>query len=383
MTETGSKPPLDFPELESGWGSAPADEFAHVRSSRRRHPAIALAAAALAAFLIYQIHDDLFFALSHSDARDIGDARTLASTPMDKLPINQHVRLSGMADRESGVIIDTAGSWQFTQFFRLLGTRSRVFVSRVPDPIPVEQAERDVFVGRLVRFRDLSFQAAIRKHFASRVSATHFFTPSAVRDKIAASNGGPVVLADMLGEQVALAPTDELSIDVARPADMAVELPRTKVADMTAARAAVEQQGGKVLDEVAKSSDSKSIALVVSFPEEKRNLGMHALSELDEHVRFRPVRKTHVVPIAGLSAGKDGLNDGLNDGLRVQEAGESQDLPVAQILAISTQATVQIPDDALLLREGERPRDHLKVIVVAAFLLGFAVVNLLAMRARG
>jgi len=375
VTETGSKPPLDFPELESGWGSAPADEFAHVRSSRRRHPAIALAATALAAFLIYQIHDDLLFAISHSDARDIGDARTLASTPFDKLPINQHVRLSGMADRESGVVIDTAGSWQFTQFFRLLGTRSRVFVSRVPDPIPVEQAERDVFVGRLVRFRDLSFADAIRKHFANRVSATHFFAPSVVRDRVAATNGGPVVLSDMLGEQVSLAPTDELSIDVARPADMVVELPRTKYPDPAAARTAVEQVGGKILDEVVKSSDSKSIALALTFPEEKRDLGMHALSELDEHVRFRPVRKTHAVPIARLAAGKDGL--------RVQEAGESNELPLSQILAISTQATVQIPDDALLLREGERPRDHLKVLIVAAFLLGFAVVNLLAMRARG
>lgn len=378
MTETGEKgsqPPLDFPELESGGGGAPADEFAHVPSSRRRHPAIALAAAALAAFLIYQLHDDLLFAISHSDARDIGDARTLASTPVDKLPVNQYVRVSGMADRESGVVIDTAGSWKFTQFFRLLGTRSRVFVSRVPDPIPVEQAERDVFVGRLVRFRDLSFQAAIRKHFANRVSATHFFAPSTVRDRVAASNGGPVVLADMFGEQVSLVPTDELSIDVARPADMAVELPRTKYPDVPAARAAVEQQGGKILDEVVKSSDSTSIALVVTFPEEKRDPGMHALSELDEHVRFRPVRKTHVVRISGLAAGKDGL--------RVQEAGDGKDLPLTQILAISTQATVQIPDDALLLREGELPRDHLKVLIVAAFLLGFAVVNLLGMRARG
>jgi len=373
--EKGSQPPLDFPELESGWGSASSDEFAHVPSSRRRHPAIALAATALAVFLIYQIHDDLLFALSHSEATDIGDARTLAATPVGKAPINQHVRLTGMADRESGVVIDTAGSWKFTQFFRLLGTRSRVFVSRVPDPIPVEQAEKDVFVGRLVRFSDLSFQAAIRKHFANRVSATHFFSPSAVRDRVATSNGGPAGLADMLGEQVSLAPTDELSIDVARPADMAVELPRAKTPDMTAARAAVEQRGGQVLDEVVKASDAKAIALVVTFPADKRDVGMHALSELDEHVRFLPVRRTHTVPISGLAAVKDGL--------RIQTAGESKELPLAQILAISTQSTVQIPDDALLLLEGERPRDHLKVLIIAAFLLGFAVVNLLAMRARG
>ena len=377
MTETGEKgsqPPLDFPELESGGSGASADEFANVPSPRRRHPAIAWAATALAAFLIYQIHDDLLFAISHSEARDVGDARTLAATPVDMLPLNQYVRLSGMADRESGVIIDTAGSWQFTQFFRLLGTRSRVFVTRVPDPIPVEQAEKDVFVGRLVRFRDLSYEAAIRKHFANRVSATHFFAPSMVRDKVAATRGGPVVFADMLGEQVSLAPNDELSIDVARPADVVVEMPRTKYPDVEAARAAVEQQGGKILDEVAKASDGSSIALVVNLPAEKRDPAMHALSELDEHVRFRPVRATHSARISEVTAGKNGL--------LVQSAGESQELPFGQILAISTQASVQIPADALLLREGERPRDHLKVLIVAAFLLGFVVVNLLALRAR-
>ena len=114
----------------------------------------------------------------------------------------------------------------------------------------------------------------------------------------------------------------------------------------------------------------------MTFPEDKRDQGMHALSELEQHVRFRPLRRTHTVPISGLAADKDGL--------RIQAAGESKSLPLAQILAISTQATVQIPDDALLLLEGERPpRDHLKVLIVAAFLLGFAVVNLLAMRARG
>jgi hypothetical protein len=70
------------------------------------------------------------------------------------------------------------------------------------------------------------------------------------------------------------------------------------------------------------------------------------------------------------------------DGLLVQSAKGSSELPFGQILAISTQATVQIPADALILREGERPRDHLKILIVAVFLLGFAAVNLLALRTR-
>jgi hypothetical protein len=56
---------------------------------------------------------------------------------------------------------------------------------------------------------------------------------------------------------------------------------------------------------------------------------------------------------------------------------------MSQIQAISTQAAVEIPDDALILFEGERPREHVKTLVIAALLLGFALANLLALRRRG
>jgi hypothetical protein len=374
VTDAGEKPPLDFPELESGGQGAPADEFAGVPSPRRRHPVVALGAVLLAGFLLYQIHDDLFYALSSAQARDLGDARTVATVPVEKLPVNRYVRLSGMADRESSVVLDTAGSWSFTQFFRLLGTRSRIFVRRVPDPIPVEQAERDVFVGRLVRFRDLSFQQAIRKHFANRVSATHFFSPASVHEALAAANGGPVTLADLMGEKVSLGANDSIAIDVGRPADIQVELPKSRWPDPAAARVAVEQQGGKVLDEPAKASDRRSVALVVTLPQEGRDRIMHAVSELDMRIRFIPVRSRNTARVADIQA-----TDG---GFTVKTAAGEKTLPMSQVMAVSTLANVQIPDDALLLREGDRPGDHLKIIVVAAFLLGFALVNLLALRAR-
>jgi hypothetical protein len=373
VTDTGDKPPLDFPELESGGPGAPADEFAGIPSSRRRHPILAAAAAALAIFLIYQVHEDLFFAVSHSAPVDLGDARTVANLPLAKLPINEVVRMAGTADRESGVIIDTAGSWRFTQFFRLLGTRSQIFVSRVPDPIPVEQAEKDVFEGRLVRLRDLSFADAIRRHFASRVTATHFFAATTLRDSLAHASGGRLTVADLFGEKLSLGPDDEISLDVGRPADVEVDLPRNKFRDVAAARAAVESHGAVVLDDAIRPSDEKSVSLVVTFPPEKRDRSMSAISDLDSHIRYRPVRATYATKVADLRAGTDVVKLG-SDG---------KDLPLDKILAIRTVARVQIPDDALLLREGDRPREHVKSIVVAAFLFGFAILNLLALRRSG
>lgn len=375
MTDTGNKPPLDFPELESGGPGVPADEFANIPSSRRRHPVLAAAAAALAVFLIYQIHEDLFFALSSASPTELGDARAVANLPPSQLPLNRMVRLSGTADRESGVTIDTAGSWKFTQFFRLLGTRSRVFVSRVPDPIPVELAEKDVFVGRLLRFRDLSFADAIRKHFASRVTATHFFGAAALKDKVAGAAGGPLLVTDLLGEKVSLAATDELFVDVSRPADVQVDLPRSKYRDVATARAAVESHGASVLEDTTKPGDDKSFSLVISFLADKRDQGMSAISDLDPHIRYQPVRTTYPVKVGDFSAGQDGLS--------VKVGGESKQLRLDQILAIRTAATVQIPEDALILREGDRPAEHYKTIVIAIFLLGFAVLNLLSLKTRG
>lgn len=375
MTDNDDKRPVDFPELEAGGAVAPADEFAGVPSPRWRHPALALGATALAVFLLYQIHEDVLYAVSHTEARDIGDARSVAATPLDKLPINEYVRLRGMADRESGITIDTAGSWKFTQFFRLLGTQSRVFVSRVPDPIPVEQAERDVFVGRLVRFRDLSFQAAIRKHFANRVTATHFFAPAVVREKLAAAPGAGLSLADLMGEQVSLGASDALSVDVSRPSDVRVELPLAKWATPAAARAAIEPLGAKVIEDAVPASDAKSVALVATFASEDRDRAMSAIAELDPKVRLLPVRTTHDVRVADLAA--------VPGGLRIRTAQGEQELPMDRIATVRTVANVQIPNDALLLREGDQPREHLKVLIAALFLLGFAVINLLSLRRRG
>ena len=355
----------------------PADEFANIPSPRRRHPLLALGAAALAVFLLYQIHDDLFYALSHAQARDVGEARTVAATPIGQLPINEYVRLTGTADRESGVIIDTAGSWRFTQFFRLLGTKSRIFVSRVPDPIPVEQAERDVFVGRLMRFRDLSFEEAIRKHFANRVTATHFFSPAVLRQQVVAAPGGPLTLADLMGEKVvAGARTTSSPSTWAVPADVRVEMPRAKWPDEAAARAAVEQQGGRVLDEAGGRGPAKSVALVVTFPEEARDQAMHAVSELDPRIRFLPVRSTYSVRVADLAPADDGLRFRTGEGEQGAAAG-AHSQPSAPWPTCRSRRT------RCSLREGERPRDHVKVLLAGAFLLlAFALVNLLSLRVR-
>jgi hypothetical protein len=361
--ETKPTPPSANAPLPDGL-AAPAgeDEFAGIRSSSRRHPVIALATAALACFLVFQIKDDVRYALSPSVVQDLGDARAISVAKLESLPINRTVRLAGNADRESAVVLDTQGAWNFMQFFRLLGTNNRIFVRRAADPLPAELAAHDVFVGRLMRFSDLSFQEAIRR-----------FAPAVVLTALAQASGGSLTITDLLGDRVTLAANDELVIDVDRPGQIRVAFPRERFADQAAARAAVEQQGGQVIEAPSDAIDPKSLELVVTFPPDRRDQALQALGEMDRRLRIRPAHATHKARVADLAA--------VADAIVAKTAGaEPQTFPVAQIQGIGTVAPVQIPDDALILFEGERPREHVKTLVIAALLLGFALANLLALR---
>ncbi len=131
---------------------------------------------------------------------------------------NHYVRVRGTPDRESALELDTKGSWVFTQFFRILGTGSRLFVHRRENPLPAVRAEEDRFEGRLIRFADLSFETSIREYTAAHVSATHFFAPDALRRAVAQTPGAATVtVTDLAGDPVLLGPNDLLAIDVTVP----------------------------------------------------------------------------------------------------------------------------------------------------------------------
>jgi hypothetical protein len=370
VSETGSQiPPTGERPAGGGPSGPPPDEFAGIPSRSSRHPVIAAAAVLLAGYLVFQIRADVQYALSSATAIDLGDARNVAASA--SVPSNRYVRMAGRGDRESALILDTQGSWDVTQFFRLLGTEDRIFVKRAADPLPVELAERDVFTGRLVPFHDLSFEESIRRHFSSNVSATHFFAPAAL--EAALGQGRPVSLADRAGQKVTLASDDELTIDSAPPGQVRIEVPGDRWPELAKAKALVTDRGGQVLS--AETTVLMRQALVATFPEDRRAAALSALSDLDRRVRIGPARSTTRVRLADLRAASGGLVARPRDGAEVT-------LPRAQILAVRSVAPVRIPEGAWLLLEGDRPRDHLKTLLVAILLVGFALVNLMAVRPR-
>jgi hypothetical protein len=370
VSETGSQiPPVGERPVGGGPSGPPPDEFAGIPSRASRHPVIAGAAVLLAGYLVFQIRADVQYALSPTTPVELGDARNVAAST--SVPGNRYVRISGRADRESALILDTQGSWSFTQFFRLLGTEDRVFVKRSADPLPLELAERDVFTGRLVPFKDLSFQESIRRHFSANVSATHFFALPALEAGL--GQGGAVTLTDRASQKVTLAPEDELAIDSATPGDLRIELPVDRWPELNKAKAAVTDQGGQIVS--AETTVLRRQAVVARFPDKVRDTALAALSDLDRRVLIGPARTTLRVRLQDLRAIPTGL-------VARPRGGAEVTLPREQIVAVRSVAPVRIPEGGWLLLEGDRPRDHIKSVVFAVLLVGFGLVNLFALRPR-
>ncbi|HEY8922909.1 MAG TPA: hypothetical protein VIU64_00940 [Polyangia bacterium] len=373
-------------------GEGPDDEFADIPSPRTRHPVLALAAGVLALFLVIKMRGDLSFFFAPRTPADLGDARALMANPnatrVLEDGVNRLVRVTGTPDRESALQVDTKGSWTFTQFFRLFGTQSRLFVHRREDPLPAFRAESDAFEGRLIRFSDLPFEEAIRSYFANHVGATHFFRPDDLRRVVAAGVTPTVSLTDLAGDVVVLGPNDLLAFEVKHAGQVEVRLPLARFPKRDAASEAIEKRGGRVVGPGRAVPDRQTFIIEVTDAERDRVL--NDVAAIDYQSELRDVRETIKGRLGDLAIdrGQGGGERGGQGGNLIIKAGTadpgapgaapgpSGPRVLTGIVSVRTLATVQIPPDAYLIVEAETPRDHLSDAAIAAVLVAFAGVNL-------
>jgi hypothetical protein len=384
-----SKPPAGSVARDA---AGVVDEFAHIKRRRSRHPLITLAGALLAFFLVFYGWRDLRYALSSSDPLELGNAALVFNNAKATAGLeNRYVRVAGTPDRESALELDTKGSWVFSQLFRVLGTGDRLFVHRLQNPLPADRAEADVFEGRLIRIDDLPYADAIRGYFAKHVTATHYFAADAALKALAArAPGAPVSIVDRGGDKASLSADEALAIEVARPDEVQVGLPRARFATEDAARAAITSRGGEVTaakglvkappppgagagNLLATAPETPSRwTFVVRFPAARRQAALDELGDIDRLVEIRDARE-----IIAVHANELAVDNGT---LVVHAAGAPERrVAAADIATVHTMAPVVIPDDAYLLVEGDRPREHMNSIFIALVLVVFGVFNIVAL----
>jgi hypothetical protein len=380
------------PKPAAGAPAGVVDEFAHIPRRRARHPVITVAGALLAFFLVFYGRRDLLYAVSSSEPVDLGSASALFTKGKgaDEL-VNRYVRIAGVPDRESALELDTKGSWVFSQLFRVLGTGDRLFVHRLENPLPAARAEADVFEGRLIRIDELPYADAIRSYFARHVTATHYFAADAVVKALAGrSPNAPLSLADRGGDPVRLGSDEALAIEVVKPDQVQLGLPRARFPTEDAARAAIESRGGEVMAArglvqapAPASAGATSLlatapapparwTFIVRFPAARRQGALDELGDIDRTVEIRDAREIVAAHVAELAA------DG--GAIVVRGAGvPERRLAADEVAAVHTMAPVVIPEGALLVVEGDRPRGHVASIIISLILLTFGVFNLIAL----
>jgi hypothetical protein len=371
------------------------DEFAHIKRRRARHPLITLGGALLALFLAFHGRRDFRYAVSSSEPVELGSASVAFTSgkAVDEYE-NRYVRVAGTPDRESALELDTKGSWTFSQMFRVLGTGDRLFVHRLENPLPAARAEVDVFEGRLTRIDELPYAAAIRAYFAKHVIATHYFgAPELMRALPGRAQGAPLSIVDRGGDKVTLAAEEPLAVEVSKPDEVQVGLPRLRFATEADARDAIEDRGGEVVTArgLVKAPPPPSAGaanllasaptpperwtFVVRFPAARRQSALDELGDIDRTVEIREARETIATRVSELSADAGALV------IRPSGAPAAPErrLAVGDVSAVHTMAPVVIPEGAFLLVEDDRPRDHPGAIVIPIVLMVFAVFNIVAL----
>jgi hypothetical protein len=254
-------------------------------------------------------------------------------------------------------------------------------------------AESDVFQGRLIRVDDLSFAAAIRKYFATTVSATHFFAPGTFARALGTRDaGGTLTVPDLSGDPIKLAAASVIAVEVAEPDQVRIGLPRARFATDADARAAITSRGGEIVQALGEvrgrpapnAPEAGALSatpeppvrwtFVVRFPAAARQPALDALGNLDHDVEIRDARQAVQLRVEEIAP------SGTAGGLTLRPGqGPAREIAPAAVAAIHTIEPVVIPPDAYLLVEGDRPRQHLPTVLIAAILVMFGAVNLIGL----
>jgi len=327
-----------------------------------------------AAYLVFHQREDVGFALSSAAPVQLGSAVQALDEGRLAEHVNRYVRLEGVPDFESGLHVDTKGSWAFRHLFRLMGTDSRVLVQRLPDPLPLRLLERPSMAGRLVSLADVSFDASIRAYYQAHVSATHFFSAEAIAAGLA--RGLPVRLVDEVGSEVELAGNQRLTVPLAQPGRFRVRVPSgLRYLSPEAAQRALAATDAHLLSEATiVSSPGPGIpggyVFDVEVASDQEAVVLSAIADLAPKVRIDPLLRWAEVPVRTLEV-KEGRVVGLDAQSGAVVAFDEMGTGLARLIS-----QLEVPQDAFLLIEGERPSHQYKALITSLLFSAFALFNI-------
>jgi len=362
-----SQPPRELDLVALALPNAPAgeDEFAGMEPYRpRRSPILAVAVILLCGYLVFHMRSDLVYALRSRTPVEIADVRSHFAHPAN-VRSNIYVRLRAVPDRATAVMLDAKGKDEFIPFERVMGTRSRLLIAERRGMRPVGEVYDDVYAGRLLRLSEISYADTVQEHYAKQRGGTQFFNPEDVCSRLGQV---PTRLRALSGDEVELRADQVVGMDVTFPGEYVVTMHRERFPNEADGRSALERLGA----EVRESKETKTdLSFVVHVADERRDALIEGLGKLDARCQIVLRRGTYEMPWGRLSAGQGNI---------VLPAAPGH-ASCAWVTSFFTVEKLEIPEDAFILVEGERPQDLWYVPVFGALFLFFIVWNVLALGA--
>jgi hypothetical protein len=339
------------------------DEFAGIEPYRpRRSPILAAAVILISGYLLFHLRHDLTYSLRSRTPTPITDVRASFRAGA-AVTDDTYVTARAVPDRATAVMLDVKGKDEFIPFVRIMGTGSRLLVAQRRGLRPLGDVYDDVYAGRLMRLRDVSYADTVREHFAKRIAATNFFP---VADVCAHLGQAPTKLAAVSGDEVTFDAARVIGLDVTFRGDYAVTLPRERFPNEADGRGTLEQAGAEVKEAAETKTELK---FVVHVPDERRDALMEQLRKLDSRCDVQLRQATYQAPWGQLAGGDGNLRLPADPG----------SAPCAWATSFKTYDQLHIPAGAYVLVEGERPQDLWYVPIFAVLLVLFSLWNALAL----
>ena len=366
------------PRLAAEGGGTPppgdADEFAGIEPYRpRRSPILAIAVILISGYLLFHLRYDLAYALRSRTPTTVSDVRAFFRQTQS-ISDNGYVTMRAVPDRASAIMLDVKGKDEFVPFMRVGGTGGRLLLAQRRGLRPLGDVYDDVYAGRLMRLRDVSYATTVRDYYAKKVTATRFFRIDDVKAVLARrGTGEAVVLRDVAGDEIKLGdPARMVGVDVTYRGDYDLTLPRERFPAEADARAVLDRLGIEVKEGSETATERR---FVVRIEDRRRDAVIGELSALDSRVQVLLRQRSFSVPWGGLSLSGDGL------ALPATKGHAATTVPWDAVTAVTTIERLTIPADAFVLVEGERPQDLWYVPVFALCFVLFVIWNVLALRA--
>lgn len=374
---------------------------------RRRSPLAALAVIGVGVGLLFHLAPDLRYALREGLPVELGDARAIRfDAPAGASPLvdNTLAATSGLPDYRNALLFEPKGDNYRRSFYRMLGSSSRLWIRAEQTSTRHDLTDR--IVGRLRRFDTLPYADQVRAYYgALKVTRLLDVTPFQKRARGEIDASFLRALTDRAGERLpALDPdTAEAAVVVDFADELWVSLSKDRFAVEEDARREVARLGVP-FGPGREREDKTAYEYVVRAPPQQRDALIALIEQRDFGMRVR--RERFVYKLSDLARVFPGGGAGL--ALRVTDGGPAfYDVAGDQLVAVSASAPagspppppgmaaagifrvvpwervdsiqvdapVEIPHDAWVLVEGDRPSEYGWAKALAVVLLLFIGLN--------